>query len=109
MRVAIIGGGAAGLVTAWLLEHDHQGTLYEKEDRLGGHAHTLNLDVGGEAVSIDAGFEFVSDGMFPVFMRLLKLLNAPVKPFPMLVTQHDTRTGDLHMLPPLHGRQIYWE
>ncbi|MEO8395496.1 MAG: FAD-dependent oxidoreductase, partial [Chloroflexota bacterium] len=109
MRVAIVGGGAAGLVTAWLLETDHQVTLYEKEDRLGGHAHTLNLEVAGEAVAIDAGFEFISDTMFPVFMRFLKLLNAPVAPFAMLVTQYDTRSGDFRMLPPIHGRQIFWD
>ncbi len=109
MRVAIVGGGSSGLVAAWFLENDHQVTLYEKEDRLGGHAHTVNLEVAGEAVAIDAGFEFISDNMFPVFMRLLKLLNVPVKPFPMLATQYDTRNGDFRMLPPIHGRQIFWD
>jgi predicted NAD/FAD-binding protein len=109
MRVAIVGGGAAGLASAWLLENDHEVTLYEKEDRLGGHAHTLNLEVAGKIVAIDAGFEFFSDAMFPVFNRLLKLINAPLRPFSMLATQFDTRTGDIHMLPPMHGSRIYWD
>jgi predicted NAD/FAD-binding protein len=58
MRIGIIGGGAAGLATAWLLEQDHDVTLFEKDDRLGGHAHTVDIDVGGRPLSVDAGFQF---------------------------------------------------
>jgi len=47
MRIGIIGGGAAGLAAAWLLEHDHDVTHFEKDDRLGGHAHTVDIEVDG--------------------------------------------------------------
>ncbi len=47
MKVAIIGGGGVGLTTAWLLDGSHAVTLYEKQDRLGGHAHTITLDLEG--------------------------------------------------------------
>ena len=40
MKVGIIGGGIAGLAAAWLLDEEHEVTLFEKRDRLGGHAHT---------------------------------------------------------------------
>lgn len=45
MRIGIIDGGGASLVTAWLLEENLDVTLYEKEVRLGGHAHTIPLGV----------------------------------------------------------------
>lgn len=109
MRIAVIGGGGAGLTTAWLLEHEHQVTLYEKEERLGGHAHTINLEIAGEQVSIDAGFEFISDAMFPTYLRLLNLLRVPLKPFTLYTTQYDTRTGDVYMMPPFHGLRPYFE
>ena len=107
MRLAIIGGGGAGLTTAWLLEDAHEVTLYEKEARLGGHADTLTVEVAGEAVALDGGFEFFSEPMFPTFLRLLRALSVPLSPFPMLVTQFHTRTGDLYMLPPLRGGRLY--
>jgi predicted NAD/FAD-binding protein len=109
MRIAIVGGGGAGLTSAWLLENDHQVTLYEKQDRLGGHAHTINLEVAGEQVSIDAGFEFISQAMFPTFLRLLNLVKVPLKPFTLYTTQYDTRTGDVYMMPPFHGLRPYFE
>lgn len=109
MRIAIVGGGGAGLTSAWLLEGEHQVTLYEKEDRLGGHAHTINLEVGGEQVSVDAGFEFIFDAMFPTFIRLLNLLNVSLKPFTLHTTQFDTRSGDIYRMPPFHGWRLYLE
>ena len=48
MRVGIIGGGAAGLASAWLLEHEHEVTLFEKDDRFGGHAHTVTIEADGQ-------------------------------------------------------------
>lgn len=76
MRIAIVGGGGAGLTTAWLLEGEHQVTLYEKQDRLGGHAHTINLEVAGEQVSIDAGFEFISRNPTLNYISLWEEANA---------------------------------
>src|SRR5688572_14665137 len=43
MRIAVVGGGVAGLVAASLLHEDHDITLYESEYRLGGHAHTVEV------------------------------------------------------------------
>ena len=61
MRIGIIGGGAAGLATAWLLERDHDVTLFEKDERFGGHAHTVDIEVDGQRIAVDAGFQFFAD------------------------------------------------
>ncbi|MBE9201925.1 MULTISPECIES: FAD-dependent oxidoreductase [unclassified Nodularia (in: cyanobacteria)] len=46
MKIAIIGGGASGMVTAYLLnKHGHEVTVLEKEPILGGHIRTLNKNV----------------------------------------------------------------
>jgi predicted NAD/FAD-binding protein len=107
MKVAVIGAGGAGLTTAWLLDGSHTVTLYEKEDRLGGHAHTITIDVHGKEVGIDGGFEFFSDRMFPGYMRLLNLLKVPLTPFPMLVTMFNTQNGAGYLMPPFHGWQVF--
>ena len=42
-RIAIVGGGIAGLTAAWYLSRDHQVTLFEAEPRLGGHTFTVDV------------------------------------------------------------------
>ncbi|KAE8705052.1 hypothetical protein F3Y22_tig00110430pilonHSYRG00179 [Hibiscus syriacus] len=63
MTVAIIGGGIRGLVSAYVLvEAGINVVVYEKEERLGGHAKTLNFT----AVDLDLGFLFLN----PTFLFL---------------------------------------
>jgi hypothetical protein len=54
--VAVIGAGIAGLSAAWLLRGDADVMLYEREPRLGGHADTQQVVVGGTEVAVDTGF-----------------------------------------------------
>lgn len=64
LHVAIVGSGAAGLSAAWLLSREHKVTLLEKDDRLGGHAHTASL--GDEAApKVDTGFIVYNEPSYP--------------------------------------------
>lgn len=69
MRIAIVGGGAAGLATAWLLDPRHDVTLFEKEPILGGHVRTLggNVPCDGlpQGVRLDAGVIELDRHNFP--------------------------------------------
>ncbi|MEZ4411061.1 MAG: FAD-dependent oxidoreductase [Polyangiales bacterium] len=58
MRVAVVGGGAAGLTSAWLLQSDHDVVVYESAARAGGHAHTVSTEVDGRSVNAELGAEF---------------------------------------------------
>ena len=75
MRVAIIGGGIAGLSAAWGLHDKHQITLFEASDWLGGHAHTVDVETpDGASLAIDTGFIVYNDATYPHFIRLLQQL-----------------------------------
>lgn len=46
MRIAVIGGGASGMATAYLLDKQgHHVTVFERQPILGGHIRTLNKNV----------------------------------------------------------------
>lgn len=55
-RIAVIGSGISGLGAAWALKDRADVTLFEKRERLGGHAHTMEVDYDGEPVPVDWGF-----------------------------------------------------
>ncbi|MBF4991786.1 NAD(P)/FAD-dependent oxidoreductase [Methylophilus sp. QUAN] len=72
MNIAIIGGGIAGNTLAYHLHQQHQITLFEANDYIGGHTHTHQVEVGGETHAVDTGFIVFNDKTYPQFERLLR-------------------------------------
>jgi predicted NAD/FAD-binding protein len=103
MRIGIIGGGVAGLGTAWLLSDHHDVTVFEAAPRFGGHADTLSIEVDGEQVSVDAGFEFFADTIWPTFCRLLQALEVETRSYPVRVAVFRRGGASTHVLPPVAG------
>lgn len=83
LNIAIVGAGVSGLVAARLLSLKHSITLYEADDRPGGHAHTHSIEVDGEPVTIDTGFMVFNERTYPLFCRLLEIINVSSKPSDM--------------------------
>lgn len=65
--VAVIGSGVAGLTSAYLLSRRYDVTLFEADDRLGGHAHTHELSNG---LMVDSGFLVHNRTTYPNLVRL---------------------------------------
>ena len=63
--LAVVGAGISGLSAAWLLSQRHAVTLYESNDRLGGHANTVRVDLGGHCVDVDTGFIVYNEQNYP--------------------------------------------
>lgn len=109
MRIGIIGGGAAGLASAWLLEHDHDVTLFEKDDRLGGHAHTVDIEVEGQTLRVDAGFQFFArSAAYATFNRLLDALAVTRTSYPATLTVAQADGTRPVVMPPLRRGRPVW-
>ena len=83
-RVAVVGSGVSGLTAAYLLRHTHDVTLFEADDRLGGHAHTHDVVAGdGRAYAVDSGFIVHNDRTYPLLRQLFGELGVAVRPTEM--------------------------
>jgi len=74
VRLAVIGSGIAGLSCAWRLARDHAVTLYEANDYLGGHSHTVDACVDGVSHPVDTGFLVFNQRTYPGLVELFREL-----------------------------------
>ena len=63
-RVAIIGSGIAGLTAAYRLQPHVEVTVFEKNDWIGGHTHTVDVALDGIQYAVDTGFIVYNDCVF---------------------------------------------
>jgi len=93
MRIAIIGSGISGLLTARLLAADHDVHVFEAEDYPGGHTNTVACEVFGRAYGVDTGFMVFNDRTYPNFVRMLQMLDVPARNSDMSFSVRCDRTG----------------
>ena len=91
---AVVGGGVAGLTAAYVLAAKYDVTLYESDDRLGGHAHTHDVaDPSGSMLAVDTGFIVHNDRTYPQLRRLFGELGVQTRPTEMSMSITDEATG----------------
>lgn len=93
MKIAIIGSGIAGLTSAYLLNRNHAITVFEASDWIGGHTHTVDVQVNGQHHAVDTGFIVFNDWTYPNFIRLLSQLGVGFKDTEMSFSVSDPISG----------------
>jgi len=77
MKIAIIGAGISGLGSAYLLSPQHDITLYEKNNYIGGHSRTIDVQSGDYKTPVDTGFIVFNNWNYPNLLGLFKELDVP--------------------------------
>lgn len=100
MKIAIIGGGASGMLTAYLLNRKHDVTVFEKEAILGGNIRTVNKNVKNSSIEkdiiIDNGVIEFAHNQFPTFFRIMNELGVSLSSFPGNGSLH-LQNGDYYL------------
>lgn len=92
-KIAVIGSGIAGLTSAYLLSQDHEVTLFEANDYLGGHTHSKQVEVNGKSYAVNTGFIVFNDWTYPNFIKLMDRLNVPSEESDMSFSVRDENSG----------------
>ena len=92
-RIAIIGSGVSGLVAARHLSHRGEVVLFESDNRVGGHANTVEVEEGDRTLGIDTGFIVYNEPNYPGFSALLDDLGVATKPSDMSFSVSSSLTG----------------
>jgi predicted NAD/FAD-binding protein len=79
-RIAVVGSGISGLSAAWLLGRRHDVTLFEADDRIGGHSNTVEAPSPSAPVAVDTGFIVYNADNYPNLVALFEHLSVPTKP-----------------------------
>lgn len=92
--VAVVGSGVAGLTAAYVASRTARVTLYEADERLGGHADTHVVteelpDGGSRELRIDTGFIVHNPRTYPVLLRMFAELGVATQPSEMSMSIRD--------------------
>lgn len=82
-RIAIIGSGISGLGAAYALKETADITVFEANERAGGHAHTMDIDYDGTPISVDVGFIVYNALNYPNLIGFFDALDVATEPSDM--------------------------
>jgi predicted NAD/FAD-binding protein/DUF1365 family protein len=92
-RVAVVGSGVAGLTAAWIMAKSADVTLFEADERLGGHADTHDVTLDGRTHAVDTGFIVHNARTYPVLLRLFEEVGVETRASEMSLSIRDDDTG----------------
>lgn len=94
MKIAVIGTGIAGNLIAYLLAPDHDLTVFEQNEYVGGHTNTVLVHADERSYSVDTGFIVFNEERYPNFTLLLNKLGVASQTSTMSFSVH-SETGDV--------------
>jgi predicted NAD/FAD-binding protein len=92
-KIGIIGTGIAGLTSAYYLSRHHDITVFEANDYIGGHTHTIDIEFDKEQSAIDTGFIVFNNRTYPNFIRLLDEIGVHYQPTEMSFSVRNDAIG----------------
>lgn len=110
-RIAVVGSGIAGLSCAWLLSKTHDVTLFEADDRIGGHSNTVMAPTPSAPVAVDTGFIVYNPPNYPNLVALFDHLAVPTKPAHMsfaVTLDEGAFEYSTHGIPALFAQRRNW-
>lgn len=93
MRIAVVGGGAAGLTCAWLLGPEHEVVCYEALPAVGGNGRSEEIDVEGRLLTVTPGATFFPPAMNRLVLKLMRVVGTPLVALPTQFTVCDEDGG----------------
>lgn len=110
-RIAVIGSGISGLSAAHYLSRSHEVHLFERDNRLGGHTHTVMVESESGPIPVDTGFIVHNHRTYPNFCRLMRELGVEAQPSDMSFAVTE-RSGAFeyasHGLPGFFAQKRNW-
>ena len=92
-KIAIIGSGVSGLICGYHLSKNHDISMFEVNDYIGGHTATIDVEVAGKSWKIDTGFIVFNDHTYPNFQGLMDTLGVDYQPTEMSFSVTNEKTG----------------
>jgi len=92
-QLAVIGSGIAGMAAAYYLSRKHTVVLFEKENRIGGHTHTISVPTESGVVPVDTGFIVHNNRTYPNLIRLFRELGVATQDSDMSFSVSCGNTG----------------
>jgi predicted NAD/FAD-binding protein len=93
MKIAVIGTGIAGNVAAYHLAREHEITVFEADNRIGGHTNTVDVEYCGRRYAVDTGFIVFNGRTYPNFIQLLNELDVAWQDSEMGFSVQHEKTG----------------
>ncbi|WP_367988730.1 NAD(P)/FAD-dependent oxidoreductase [Vibrio sp. NTOU-M3] len=93
MKIAIIGTGISGLTCGYHLHKQHDITLYEANDYIGGHTATVDVELEGRMYSVDTGFIVYNDKTYPNFIKMMNEIGVSGKETEMSFSVRNDNQG----------------
>ncbi len=100
-RIAIVGTGIAGMTAAYLLSRRHEITVFEANDYIGGHAHTVDVQDPQGVLGVDTGFIVYNTRTYPGFCRLIDQLGVTTQASDMSFSFRNDASGLEYGVPEL--------
>jgi len=93
MKIAVVGTGIAGNTAAYHLCREHDITVFEANNYVGGHTNTVQVEAAGREYAVDTGFIVYNDWTYPNFVRLLDELGVESQESRMSFAVRSEATG----------------